>query len=119
MSTAAIHQPATTATPDVPRLSIGGLAAEAAAVLWDAERWGLPRPCMVTVYDGSELSFQFADDKSSFSALVQWADAFGGTITSKQLRDEKPPARVCRVHFGYHGVRVKAYAIVSAVPATR
>jgi hypothetical protein len=118
MTSTALPEPARMATPGPLPLSIGGLAAEAAAVLWDAERWTLPRPCLVTVFDTPELSFQFTNDKSSFGALAQWADAFGGTITSKQIRTEKGPARLCRVTFTYHDVRAQAYAIVKAAPAT-
>jgi hypothetical protein len=113
--------PAATATSDSRPLSMGVLVAKAAAVLWDAERWGLPGPRNVTVYDhysGPELSYQFADDKPSFAAIAQWADAFGGTVASKTIRHGGSPARLCRVKFDYHGVPAVAYAIVTAAPAT-
>jgi hypothetical protein len=104
---------------ELRQMSIGGLAAEAAAVLWDSERWGLPGPRNVTVYSGAagaELSFQFGDTPASFTALAQWADFFGGTITSKNIR-HNGPARLCRVKFTYHGVPADAYAIVPATTA--
>jgi hypothetical protein len=101
------------------RLSIGGVAAEAAAVLWDAERWGLPRPGYVTVSSTQFVDFQFDDTSASFAALAQWAQAFGGTITGKPITcRDGTPARLCEVKFTYHGARAVAYAIVTAIPAT-
>jgi hypothetical protein len=121
MTSTALPGPAIPATtkPHRLRLSIGGLAAEAAAALWDAERWEVPRPCYVTVSSTQSLDFQFADDKASFSALVQWLDAFGGTIAIKDIRREDgTPARLCRVRFTYHGVAAEAYAVVTLEAAT-
>jgi hypothetical protein len=118
-STIIISEPAATAAPEPQPLSIGGLAAEAAAVLWDADRWGLPRPWYVTVSSTQSLDFQFGDDRSSFGALAQWAESFGGTIASNPIsRKDGTRARLCRVNFTYHGVRAEAYAIVTAAPAT-
>jgi hypothetical protein len=115
MTTAAIS----TADAGSGPLSIGGLTAEAAAVLWDIERWALPRPCMATVHDTPPLSFRFGDAPASFAALAQWAEAFGAVITSKTIgREDDSPARLCRVSFGYHGVRAQAYAIVTTAPVT-
>ena len=101
-------------------LSIGGLAAEAAAVLWDAERLGLPRPRYFSVSAGSQdVGLQFDDDPASFDALAKWADLFGGTITTNPIRrDDGSPAMLCRVNCTYHGVPVEAYAIVTAETAT-
>jgi hypothetical protein len=119
MTTAAIDRPASTADADPGTLSIGGLTAEAAAVLWDTERWALPRPCMVTVHDSPPLSFQFGDRPASFAALAQWAEAFGAVITSKTIcRENGSLARLCRVSFGYHGVRAQAYAIATTTPVS-
>jgi hypothetical protein len=119
MTSTALPEPAITATPTPHRLSIGGLAAEAAAVLRDAERRELPSPGYVTVSSTQSLDFQFADDTASFGALAQWLEAFGGTIAAKDIRRENgTPARLCRVTFTYHGVAAEAYAIVTAEPAS-
>jgi hypothetical protein len=117
MTTPAISEPASTAIASPGPLTIGGLTAEAAAVLWDIERWALPRPCMVTVHDAPPLSFQFGDAPASFAALAQWAEAFGAVITSKTICcKDGSPARLCRVSFGYQSVRAQAYAIVTTAP---
>ena len=119
MTSTALPEPAITATSKPHRLSIGGLAAEAAALLWDAERWELPCPRYVTVSSTQSLDFQFADDKASFGALAQWLDVFGGTIAATDIRREDgTSARLCRMTFTYHGVPAEAYAIVTAEPAT-
>ena len=119
MTSTALPEPAITAASKLHRLSIGGLAAEAAALLWDAERRELPTPGYFTVSSTQSLDFQFADDKASFGALAQWLDVFGGTIAAKDIRREDgTPARLCRVTFTYHGVPAEAYAIVTAEPAS-
>ncbi len=116
MVSTTISEPGSMATPpDPPSLSIGGLAAEAASVLWDVERRGLPRPRYFSVSGSQHVGFQFDDDPASFDALARWADLFGGTITTKPIRrDDGSPAMLCRVNFTYHGVPVEAYAIVKA-----
>ena len=118
MTSTALPEPAITATSKPHRLSIGALAAEAAALLWDAERRDLPRPGYFTVSSTQSLDFQFADDKASFGALAQWLEAFGGTIAANDIRREDgTAARLCRVTFTYHGVPAEAYAVVTAEPA--
>ena len=120
MASTTIHEPGLSAAPEPQSLSIGGLAAEAAAVLWDAERLGLPRPCYFSVSAGSQdVGLQFDDDPASFAALAKWADLLGGTITTTPIRrDDGRPATLCRVNCTYHGVPVEAYAIVTAATAT-
>jgi hypothetical protein len=119
MTSTALPDQAVTATSKPHRLSIGALAAEAAAVLWDAERWELPSPGYFTVSSTQSLDFQFADDKASFGALAQWLEAFGGTIAIKDMcREDGTPARLCRVRFTYHGVPAEAYAVVTPELAT-
>jgi hypothetical protein len=101
------------ATPEPSPLSIGALAAEAAAVMWDAECWGLPQPHYVTVSSTRSIDFQFADDPASFDALALWLGAFGGTIATDPIRCANgDPATLCRVNFTYHGVSAEAYALV-------
>jgi len=119
VSTTTTTEPGLTATPEPQPLSIGGLAAEAAAVLWDAERWELPRPRYITVSGSQHVGFQFADDPASFDALARWAESFGGTIITTPIRrDDGSPAILCRVNFTYHGVSAEAYAIVKAETVT-
>jgi hypothetical protein len=118
MTSTALPEPAITAASKLHRLSIGGLAAEAAALLWDAERRELPSPGYFTVSSNQSLDFQFPDNKASFGALAQWLEAFGGTIAANDIcREDGTSARLCRVTFTYHGVRAEAYAIVTAEPA--
>ena len=119
MVNTAIPDRAAPAVPGPSLLSIGGLAAEASAVLWDAERWELPRPCYVTMHHAGNVSFLFDNDPASFAALARWAESFGGVITSKPIRrDDGSPATFARVSFGYHGAPMEAYAIIPAAPAT-
>jgi len=118
MVSTTIPDPGLAPAPDPPLLSIGGLAAEAASVLRDAERRGLPRPRYVTVSDTQRVGFQFDDDPASFDALAQWADSFGGTIDTHPIhRADGSPAFLRRVNFTYRCVPVEAYAIVKAETA--
>ncbi len=119
MVNTAIPDPAPVAVPEPAPLSIGGVAAEAASVLWDAERWELPRPCYLTVHDIGAIGFLFADTQASFAALARWLEAFGGTITNKDIRhDDGRPARLCQVNFTYHDTPMEAYAIVTTATVT-
>lgn len=120
MASTATTAPALSTTSEPQSLSIGGLAAEAAAVLWDAERWGLPRPCYFAVSgSGQHIGFQFADDPVSIEALLRWLKAFGGTITTTPIRrDDGHLAMLYRVNFDYHAVSIEAYAIVTVDAVT-
>ena len=97
--------------------SIGALAAYAADLL--SENHDLPGPVYFSVSEaGQEVSLQFGDTPGSFRALAQWAERFGGTITGCPYTREGQNSVHCQVKFTADGVKVEAYAIITASKAT-
>jgi hypothetical protein len=97
--------------------SIGALAAYTADLL--SENRDLPAPVYFTVSEaGQEVSLQFADTPGSFRALAQWAERFGGTVTGcPTTHDDGRQSVHCEVTFTDHGVKVEAYAFITAPKA--
>ena len=97
--------------------SIGALAAYAADLL--SENHDLPGPVYFSVSEaGQEVSLQFAGTPGSFRALAQWAERFGGTVTGCPTTHEDGRQSVhCEVKFTDNGVRVQAYAFITAPKA--
>ena len=97
--------------------SIDALAEYAADLL--AEYHDLPGPVYFSVSEaGQQVSLQFADTPGSFRALAQWAERFGGTVTGCPHTHEDGRQSVhCEVKFTDKGVKVEAYAFVTAPKA--
>ena len=99
--------------PDIghmPRLAVALLI-----LLEEAD--GLPEPEAVTIYGvlfghvHDELSLSFPDVPGSAKALAQWAERFGGVITSEVKQRDTGPQLWVKVKFAYLGaVRVDAFA---------
>jgi hypothetical protein len=99
----------------VGKRSIDALAEYAADLL--AENSDLPAPVYFSVSEaGQEVSLQFADTPDSFRALAEWAERFGGTITGcPHPRDNGRQSVHCEVKFTDRGVKVEAYAFITAL----
>lgn len=97
--------------------SIDALAEYAADLL--AEYSNLPAPVYFSVSEaGQQVSLQFADTPDSFRALAEWAERFGGTVTGCPHTHEDGRHSVhCEVKFTDHGVKVEAYAFITALQA--
>jgi len=93
---------------------IDTLAEYAFALL--AENYDLPSPVYFSVsHAGQEVSLQFGDTADSFRALAQWAERFGGTVTGcPTTHDDGRQSVHCEVKFTDNGVKVEAYAFISA-----
>jgi hypothetical protein len=104
----------TVVTPAEKR-SIAELAAFAVGLLVE----DLPQPAYLSVSRaGQEISLQFGDTRDSFRALAQWAERFGGTITGEPRTHESGRKSVhCEVKFTADGVKVEAYAFITATKA--
>jgi len=94
--------------------SIDALAEYAADLL--AQNSDLPAPVYFSVSEaGQEVSLQFGDTPDSFRALAQWAERFGGTVTGcPTTHDDGRQSVHCEVKFTDNGVKVEAYAFISA-----
>ena len=97
--------------------SIGALAEFAADLL--SENHDLPGPVYFSVSEaGQEVSLQFAGTPGTFRALAQWAERFGGTVTGcPTTHDDGRQSVHCEVKFTDHGVKVEAYAFITAPKA--
>jgi hypothetical protein len=97
--------------------SIDALAEYAADLL--AQNSDLPAPVYFSVSEaGQEVSLQFAGTPGSFRALAQWAERFGGTVTGcPTTHDDGRQSVHCEVKFTDHGVKVEAYAFITAPKA--
>ena len=97
--------------------SIGALAEYTADLL--SENSDLPAPVYFSVSEaGQEVSLQFAGTPGSFRALAQWAERFGGTVTGcPTTHDDGRQSVHCEVKFTDHGVKVEAYAFITAPKA--
>ena len=97
--------------------SIDALAEYAADLL--AKNYDLPGPVYFSVSEaGQQVSLQFAGTPGSFRALAQWAERFGGTVTGCPHTSEDGRQSVhCEVKFTDHGVKVEAYAFITAPKA--
>ena len=97
--------------------SIGALAEFAADLL--SENHDLPGPVYFSVSEaGQAVSLQFADTADSFPALAEWAWRFGGTVTGcPTTHDDGRQSVHCEVKFTDHGVKVEAYAFITAPKA--
>ena len=96
--------------------TIAELAAFAVGLLVEE----LPQPVYLSVSQaGQEVSLQFPDTPDSFRALAQWAERFGGTVTGcPHSHSDGPPSVHCQVTFTVDGVKVEAFAFVTAPTAT-
>ena len=76
----------------------------------------LPAPCHVHIsHVGQEISLGFPGDVQSFHTLADWAERFGGALTSKPHTHEDGRESVyCQVKFPYLGVSVEGYAFIPA-----
>jgi hypothetical protein len=103
-------------TPTEKR-SIDELAEYAADLL--AEYHDLPGPVYFSVSEaGQQVSLQFADTPGSFRALAEWAERFGGTVTGcPHTHGDGRHSVHCEVKFTDHGVKVEAYAFITAPKA--
>jgi hypothetical protein len=101
----------------VEKGSIDALAEYAADLL--AENSDLPAPVFFSVSEaGQEVSLQFAGSPGSFRALAQWAERFGGTVTGcPTTHDDGRQSVHCEVRFTDKGVKVEAYAFITAPQA--
>jgi hypothetical protein len=97
--------------------SIDALAEYAADLL--AEHHDLPGPVYFSVsLAGQEVSLQFADTPDSFPALAEWAWRFGGTVTGcPHIHEDGRQSVHCEVKFTDNGVKVEAYAFITAPKA--
>jgi hypothetical protein len=97
--------------------SIDALAEYAADLL--AQNSDLPAPVYFSVSEaGQEISLQFAGTADSFPALAEWAWRFGGTVTGCPTTHEDGRQSVhCEVKFTDNGVKVEAYAFITAPKA--
>jgi hypothetical protein len=79
----------------------------------------LPQPVYLSVsQSGQEVSLQFADTQDSFRALAQWAERFGGTVTGCPYTHSGGQQSIhCQVKFPAVGVKVEAYAFITATTA--
>jgi len=99
------------------RRDIRGLASYAAGLL--ADNGDLPAPRYFSVSEGGqEICLQFGDTPASFRALARWAERFGGTVTGCPHNDRDGQQSVhCQVKFTHDGVKVEAYAFITATTA--
>ena len=105
----------TVVTPAQKR-DIVGLASYTAELLLDNS--DLPAPVYFSVsHGGQEVSLQFGDTFDSFRALAQWAERFGGTVTGCPYTREGQQSVHCEVKFTEGGVKVEAYAFITATKA--
>jgi hypothetical protein len=97
--------------------SLGALAEYTADLL--SENHDLPGPVFFSVSEaGQEVSLQFAGTPACFRALAQWAERFGGTVTGcPTTHDDGRQSVHCKVKFTDHGVKVEAYAFITAPKA--
>ena len=94
--------------------SIAELAAFAVGLLVE----DLPQPTYFSVsHGGQEVCLQFGDTPDSFRALAEWAERFGGTITGCPYTREGQNSVHCQVKFTADGVKVEAYAFITAPKA--
>ena len=101
--------------PDPP-LPIGALVAGALDLLEQAH--DLPQPRHISVSRTQYIDLQFAPDNSGVAAVTRWAMRFGGVLTSQPHEGKDGPRIHCEATFDYYGVRIEAYAIIPAAPAT-
>ena len=96
--------------------SIDALAEYAADLL--AKNYDLPAPVYFSVSEaGQEVSLQFADTPGTFRALAEWAERFGGTLPGCPHNRDGHQSVHCEVKFTDHGVKVEAYAFITAPQA--
>jgi hypothetical protein len=101
----------------VDRRSTAELAAFAVGLLVE----DLPQPVYFSVSQGvQEVSLQFPDTFDSFRALAQWAERFGGTVTGcPHTHSDGHESVHCEVKFTADGVKVEAYAFITAAEPGR
>jgi hypothetical protein len=96
--------------------SIDALAEYTADLL--AKNYDLPGPVYFSVSEaGQQVSLQFAGTPGSFRALAQWAERFGGTVTGCPHTRDGQQSVHCEVKFTDDGVKVEAYAFITAPKA--
>jgi hypothetical protein len=107
-----------TDAPDPGLTLIGELVDTTHDLLREAA--ALAQPRYVTVSETSLIGLQLHPDPSSFASVAQWADQFGGVITSTPTQDsDGATATLCQARFTYMGADVTVYAFIRAeTPAT-
>jgi hypothetical protein len=96
--------------------SLTDITLATADLLKQANDSNLPAPCHVHIsHVGQEISLGFPGCVQSFHTLANWAERFGGTVTSKPHTHEDGRESVyCQVKFPYLGVSVDSYAFIPA-----
>jgi hypothetical protein len=81
----------------------------------------LPEPGYLTISQGAqEVCLQFGDTPASFAALAEWAERFGGTVTGcPHTHSDGQQSVHCQVKFTNDGVKVEAYAFITATTADK
>jgi len=97
------------------RRSTAELAAFAVGLLVE----DLPQPRYFSVsQSGQEICLQFGDTPDTFAALAEWAERFGADVTGCPHTDSDGQESVhCQVKFTTDGVKVEAYAFITATTA--
>jgi hypothetical protein len=119
MTDAAIEIPDyVTVVEPAPDLPVRALT-DAATMLLSANA-DLPEPRHLSVSAaGQEIEMQFSGDPSTFRAMAQWAERFGGTVTGQPgADDDGTPFVRCEVRFITETIPVRAYAYILADKAT-
>jgi hypothetical protein len=92
--------------------SIAELAAFAVGLLVE----DLPQPRYFSVsQSGQEISLLFDSTPGTFAALAEWAERFGANVTGcPHTHSDGQESVHCQVKFTHDGVRVEAFAFVTA-----
>ncbi len=107
-----------TVVDPAPGLPVRDLAQAAATLLTAHADLPAPRHLSVSAA-GQEIELQFSGDRSTFRAMAQWAERFGGTVTGQPgADDDGTPYVRCEVRFAADAIGVRAYAYILADKAT-
>jgi hypothetical protein len=81
----------------------------------------LPQPGYFTVSQSvQQVCLQFADTPDSFAALAEWAERFGADVTGcPHTYSDGQESVHCTVTFTADGVKVEAYAFITATTADK
>jgi len=79
----------------------------------------LPQPVYFSVSQGGqEVSLLFGDTPDTFAALAEWAERFGANVTGcPHTHIDGQESVHCQVTFTTDGVKVEAYAFITAPTA--
>jgi hypothetical protein len=101
------------ARPDKPLPFLAHTTTDLLALAEDA---ALPLPRSVRISQVcQDVSLGFAKGHDSLRALTQWAGHFGAVVTGHpHTGDDGEQFTYCEVKFTYDGMRVEAYAFITA-----